>query len=52
MSVNKQSRKINYELIISVSAVFMSLLAVIVSIQQTKIAREQQNLPCGPPGNL
>jgi hypothetical protein len=48
MSVNKQSRKINYELIISVSAVFMSLLAVIVSIQQTKIAREQQKSSMWP----
>ncbi len=42
------NRKINYELIISMSAVMMSFIAVIVSIQQTKIAREQQKAGMWP----
>ena len=42
------NRKINYELIISMSAVLMSFIAVIVSIQQTKIAREQQKAGMWP----
>jgi hypothetical protein len=41
-------RKINIELLLSLSATFLSLAALIVSVFQTKIAREQQHASVWP----
>ena len=41
-------RKINIELLLSLSATFLSLAALIVSVFQTKIAREEQHATVWP----
>ena len=42
------NRRINIELLLGISATFLSLAALIVSIFQTKIAREQQQASVWP----
>lgn len=44
----KQKRKINVELLLGLSATFLSFAALVVSIFQTKIAREQQHASVWP----
>lgn len=41
-------RRINIELLLGISAIFLSLAALVVSIFQTKIAREQQQASVWP----
>lgn len=46
--MNLPKRRINPELLLSISATFLSLAALVVSIFQTKIAREQQQASVWP----
>jgi len=41
-------RRINIELLLGISATFLSLAALVVSIVQTRIAREQQHASVWP----
>ncbi|WP_221393308.1 hypothetical protein [Dyadobacter sp. NIV53] len=47
-NTSKPARKFNIELLLGLSATFLSLAALIVSIFQTKIAREQQHASVWP----
>lgn len=44
----RKTRKINVELLLGLSATFLSFAALIVSVFQTKIAREQQHASVWP----
>ncbi len=44
----RKKRKINVELLLGLSAIFLSFAALIVSVFQTKIAREQQHAAVWP----
>lgn len=46
--MNPTKRRVNIELLLGISATFLSLAALVVSIFQTKIAREQQRASVWP----